>query len=254
MMNTARLRSVIAKIEDHDFTKELKRFEYETKFSITTRKSALACLRDVERCFRVPSRFLLVRIAGGDKLVTRVSFFARNNHEYSYFAYRRARMLKVKRHRVMVRGGLPIFKNEESLLIDRSEFTKNLHRFRHRFVRHSYRLVDLRALMQRFRFDPTARVGEMVKTRVKDFVLDTRDGRVYAVAVTFCTSSGRTQKQLEVEYAGYIQGVPGRTPNSEREIVARTVELSKHIHHCLPSMLTPSTERKYTFATRGRAV
>ncbi|MBI4434514.1 hypothetical protein HY635_01735 [Candidatus Uhrbacteria bacterium] len=247
-------RSIIAKITDHNFTKEFKRFEYETKFSIATRKNALAFLRDVERCFRAPSHFLLVRIAGGDKLVTRVSFFVRNNREYSYFVYRRARMLKVKRHDVMMRGGLPIFKNEESLLIDCRDFADKLHHLRHRFVRHSYRLVDLGPLMRRLRFNPTTRVGEMIKTRVKDFVLDTRDGRVYAVAVTFCASRGRTQKQLEVEYAGYIAGVPGRTANSEREIVARTVELSKYIQNCLPAMLTLSTERKYTFVTRGRAV
>ena len=67
--------AIIARITDHNFTKELKRYEFETKFAISTRKGALACLRDVERCFRVQSHFVLIKIAGGDKLVTRVSFF-----------------------------------------------------------------------------------------------------------------------------------------------------------------------------------
>ena len=162
-------------------------------------------------------------------------------------------MVKVKRHHVRKQGGLPIFKNEEHILIDRDDFAEKLYRLRHRFARHSYRLVDLDALMQRLRLDPSTSIGTMTKIRVKDFVFDTRDGRVYAVAVTFCASRGRTQKQLEVEYAGYIPGMHGRMENSERQIIARTVELSRHIHDCLPSMLTPSTERKYDFVTSGRA-
>lgn len=246
--------AIIARIADHDFTKERKRLEYETKFAIVSRVGALTCLNTIVRSIDAQSHYVLVRISGGDKLVTRVVFFVRGDYEYTSFAYRGARMLKVKRHRVLRRNGLPIFKNEERLLIDREDFARNLRRYRHRFARHSYRLVDIRARMRALGFALSAQLGVMEKTRVKHFVLDTRDGRVYAVAVTYCTSGGRTQRQLEVEYSGYIPEVGRRAQNSERQIMDRTVELSKYIAARSRVRLTPSTERKFTFATKRRTV
>jgi hypothetical protein len=240
-------QETIVRIRDHRFTKERKQFEYETKFAIASRKDALACLNRIVQRMEERSPFVLVRIPGGDKLVTRVAFFAKGNREYTSFAYRGARMLKVKRHRVLTRDRLPIFKNDEWLLIDRDDFTRKLSRFRHRFARHSYRLVDIRAQIRALGFLSSAQLGVMEKTRVKHFVLDARDGRVYAVAVTHCVSGRRIQRQLEVEYSGYIPGVGRRTQNSERQIIARTVELSKHIVKRSSVKLTPSTERKFTF-------
>lgn len=252
--NSERRHAIVERIRDHRFTKERKRFEYETKFAIASRKDALACLNNIVRCIGEQPSFVLVRISGGDKLVTRVVFFVKGEYEYTSFAYRCARMLKVKRHHVLTRSGLPIFRNEERLLIDRDGFIRNLSRYRHRFARHSYRLVDIRARMRVLGFTPSERLGVMEKTRVKHFVLDTRDGRVYAVAVTYCRSGSKTQRQLEVEYSGYIPGVGQRAQNSERQIIDRTVELSKHIAARSPIRLTPSTERKFTFVTRYRTV
>lgn len=250
--NDRDMRAIIARIKDHDFTKELKRFEFETKFSITSRKDALSCLDDVVRNVETQSPFVLVRIPTGDRLVTRVSFFIKGDVEYSYFTYRGARMLKVKRHWILLRGGFPIFKNEERLLIDRDDFARKLSRYRRRFARHSYRLIDIRARMRALRFAPSKQLAVMEKDRVKHFVLDVRDGRVYAVAVTHCTSGGQTQRQLEVEYSGYIPRLGRRIQQSERQIIDRTVELSKHIAARSSMRLTPSTERKFSFAVGHR--
>lgn len=247
---TAVRKSVLSRIIAHDFTKELKQFEFEVKFDIRPQqRDSLACLRKVEQCFIGHQQFMLCKIKGGDKLITRVSFYTKGNSEYTLFTYRGARMLKVKKHRIIRAGGLSIFKSDERLLIDRRDFMKYLEPLRHRFKRHSYRLVKLDKMCTRLQL-AGSQIGWMVKTRVKDFIFDPRDGRIYAVAVTFCKSGGRVQKQLEVEYAGYIPGFRDRKKNNEKQIISRTLELSRCIYHCVPQMLMPSIERKYEFVRR----
>ena len=131
-------------IIDHNFTKELKNLEYETKFDILKKNIDIAAvLKKIEANFKKEKRFLLFKIKKGDKLVTRVVFYIQNGIEYSYFKYRGARMLKVKKHKIIRNAGLDVFKNIESLLIDKKDFADKLARFRYRFRRHDYHLIDL---------------------------------------------------------------------------------------------------------------
>ncbi len=142
-----------------------------------------------------------------------------------------------------------IFKNYEQLIIDKEDFSKNLKDLHHRFKRHNYGLVELDHFLQQK--SSLIRVGDMVKNRVKDFVFDTRDGRIYAVAITFCKSKNKVQKQLEIEYAGYLSGFKNPVRNVEKQVIAGVQELSQYIYKHFPAMLRQSTERKFEFVKRN---
>ena len=236
----------LAQIQKHNFTKELKNFEYETKFDIKNKKfNSLEILKKIRRCFENNQRFILCEVKSGDKLLTRTAFFFRDNTEYSLFRYRGARMVKVKKHRII--KGIPfrIFKNDEQLIIDKNDFSEKLSKIKHRFKRHNYKLVNL----DKFSREKSSLVyiGEMVKYRVKDFVFDTTDGRIYAVAITFCKSKNKIQKQLEIEYAGYLSGFGDKKQSTEKQVIAGVQNLSKYIYNHFPKMLKPSVERKFKF-------
>ncbi len=63
-------------IKKHDFTKEFKDFEYETKFDIKDGKlGSLKVLNKIRSCFKNSQHFVLCEIKGGDKLLTHVLFF-----------------------------------------------------------------------------------------------------------------------------------------------------------------------------------
>ncbi len=156
-------------------------------------------------------------------------------------------MIKLKRHRILKGTHYSIFKDIETLLIDKTEFEQHPE-IHHRFTRHHYKLINVDALIHPLTMRGVI-IGEMTKERVKDFVIDTRDGRIYAVAVTFCASRGRTQKQLEIEYAGFLPGYT-RTHDRQTEILSGIETVSAQIHRLLPKLLHPSTERKFDFVQR----
>lgn len=249
-MNLALSTKKLAQIQKHNFTKELKGFEYETKFDIQDKKdSSLEILKKIRRCFKDNQRFFLCEVKGGDKLLTRVTFFFEDNTEYSSFRYRGVRMVKVKKHRIIKGTPFRIFKNDEQLMIDKNDFSKKLNKIAHRFKRHNYRLVNLAKFLKEK--SSLIQVGEMVKERVKDFVFDTSDGRIYAVAITFCRSKNKTQKQLEIEYAGYLSGFGNKKQGSEKQVIAGVQNLSNYIYSHFPQMLKTSVERKFEFVKRA---
>lgn len=250
LKNKRNLGHEIKKIRRHDFTKELKDFEFETKFQIINHDSAQVFLKKIERCFKNSARFILCKISSGDKLLTKVYFHVKNGAEHSLFKYRGARMLKVKKHKVLKYGALPIFKNDEKLLIDRGDFEKHLNKWRYRFRRHKYSLVDLGKTLEKLGVPPQQNMITMAKLRLKDFVLDAEDGRIYAISVTFCKSRGRIQKQMEVEYAGFLPNFGIARMGSEKEIIKKTIELSDYIYKRLTNDLHPSIERKYEFVKK----
>lgn len=249
-MNIAMSPKKLAQIKKHDFTKELKDFEYETKFDIYGNKlDSLGVLKKIRGCFKNKQRFILCEIKGGDKLLTRVSFFFGDKTEYSLFRYRGIRMVKVKRHKIINGTPFSIFKNDEQLIIDKDDFSKKLNRLQHRFKRHNYHLVNLGEFLKEK--SSLINVGEMVKNRVKDFVFDVRSGRIYAVAITFCKSKNKVQKQLEIEYAGYFPGFKNSRRNVEKQVIAGVQELSQYIYNHFPAILKPSVERKFEFVKRN---
>jgi hypothetical protein len=239
----------LAQIQKHDFTKELRDFEYETKFDIQNKKlGSLEILKKILSCFDKNQRFILCEVKGGDKLLTRVAFFFGDNTEYSLFRYRGARMVKVKKHKIIKGTPFKIFKNDEQLIIDKDDFSKKLNKVKHRFKRHNYKLINLDKFLREK--SSLVHIGEMVKNRVKDFVLDATDGRIYAVAITFCKSKNKIQKQLEIEYAGYLPGFEDKKRGTEKQVIAGVQNLSKHIHSYFPKMLRSSVERKFEFVKR----
>lgn len=240
----------LAQIQKHDFTKELKDFEYEMKFDIQNKKlDSLGILKKIRHCFQENQRFILCEVKGGDKLLTRVTFFFGDNTEYSLFRYRGARMVKVKKHRIIKGAPFRIFKNDEQLIVDKEDFSKKLSMVRHRFKRHNYKLVNLDKFLREK--SSLIHIGEMVKNRVKDFVFDTTDGKIYAVAITFCKSKNKIQKQLEIEYAGYLSGFGDKKHGTEKQIIVGVQNLSKYIYNYFPKMLKPSVERKFEFVKRA---
>lgn len=240
----------LAQIKKHDFIKELKNFEYETKFDIKNKKlSSFGILKKIRSCFKNNQHFILCEIKGGDKLLTRVSFFFGDNAEYSLFRYRGAKMVKIKKHKIIKGMPFSIFKNNEQLIIDKDNFSSKLKDLQHRFKRHNYRLVDLNSFLKQK--SALTNVGKMIKNRVKDFVFDTRDGRIYAVAVTFCKTKNNVQKQLEIEYAGYLPGFKNQKKNIEKQVIAGVQELSRYIYKHFSRMLRPSIERKFEFVKRN---
>ncbi len=234
---------------DHNFTKELKDFEYETKFTVTDKKlTSFGILKLVRSCFKNSTEFTLCEIKGGDKLLTAVQFFIGKNTEYSKFVYRGAKMIKVKRHKIIKGNPFSIFKNDESLIIDKTDFKTKLHDLRYRFKRHNHTLENLDEYITKL--PKLIPIGKMTKERVKDFVVDNEDGRIYAVAVSFCTSNGVIQKQLEIEYSGYLPSFKRNRTATEKEVIAGVQAVSNYIYLQLPKLLTPSIERKFSFVQK----
>ena len=86
----------------------------------------------------------------------------------------------------------------------------------------------------------------MIKTRVKDFILDLKDGRIYSVCISFCKCRNNIQRQLEIEYSGYLDGFK-RINNNEKQIINQTLQLSKFIYDKTSLSLEPTIERKFDF-------
>jgi hypothetical protein len=77
--------------------------------------------------------------------------------------------------------------------------------------------------------------GKIRKEKGDAFLLDTSDGRIYSFTITraHLTKAGDsiesgTQRQLEIEYAGYIPGFRGFEKDSEKQLVQGMVDLAKY--------------------------
>jgi hypothetical protein len=104
--------------------------------------------------------------------------------------------------------------------------------------------------------------GAIRKEKGDDFLLDTSDGRIYSFTVTRAHARNRIQRQLEIEYAGYIPGFAQFTRNSEEQIVRGMVGIAKYVHvlHNGAAVgngwtmdLAITTQRKYDFVSQGEA-
>jgi hypothetical protein len=107
--------------------------------------------------------------------------------------------------------------------------------------------------------------GKIRKEKGDAFLLDSADGRIYSMTVTRAhlikpneVIESAIQRQLEVEYAGFIPGFKGRDNNSEKQIVEGMVAIAKYIgvmYHGAPIVngwnmdLAITNQRKYDFIT-----
>ncbi|MDP2925291.1 MAG: hypothetical protein Q8N99_02885 [Nanoarchaeota archaeon] len=105
--------------------------------------------------------------------------------------------------------------------------------------------------------------GKIRKEKGDAFVLDTNDGRIYSFTITRAhlvlpgeSNESSTQRQLELEYAGYIPGFSGHTKDSEKELVSGMVDLAKYTYALYSHSpitdgwkmdLQLTSERKYDF-------
>ncbi len=72
--------------------------------------------------------------------------------------------------------------------------------------------------------------GKIRKEKGDAFLLDTGDGRIYSFTLTRAHAlNGEIQRQLEIEYAGFIPGFSGFVKDSEEQIVAGMVNIAKYI-------------------------
>ena len=105
--------------------------------------------------------------------------------------------------------------------------------------------------------------GTIVKEKGDDFILDTNDGRIYSFTINRSKlkdkNIGEIQRQLEIEYAGFVPGFPGFIENSEKQIVQGMVDLAKYVAVLYNNApvgkgwamgLRPTHERKYDFVNR----
>jgi hypothetical protein len=155
-------------------------------------------------------------------------------------------MVKVKKHKIVDYQNWKIFKNEESLVIDVEDFDKKLDREKVRFKRHSYRLENLEEYLKK-RESGFAFVGNMKKERLKDFVFDHSNGFIYSFAVTYCSTEGRVQRQFEIEYAGYLDGLEAVNGGLENGIKEGLIGVGGFMYRNMKDILKPSVERKFDF-------
>ena len=105
--------------------------------------------------------------------------------------------------------------------------------------------------------------GKVRKEKGDDFILDTSDGRIYSFTVTRAhlvvpneKKESKVQRQLELEYAGYLPKFPGFEKDSEEQIIQGMVDLAKYtfiLYENAPVVrgwrmnLASTWERKYDF-------
>src|SRR3989344_2737882 len=255
MTKHRKVTGIIDRVKEHNFTKELKDYEYEAKFDIENdNASLLDCLKSVRKSFSSNLDYVVCSFRNGDKIKMNVDFFIDGDREYSYFKYKGANMLKVKNHNLIKNNSFTIFKNKESLLIEKEDFENKLTGFRVRFKKHNFKIKPKKYILDIINSDKILRAGSMMKERVKDFVVDLRYGRIYSISVSFCVCQNRIQKQLEIEYSGFLRNldesrvsIKKREGQSETEIIECISRISKIIVSNCNLKLKPSCERKLDF-------
>ena len=98
--------------------------------------------------------------------------------------------------------------------------------------------------------------GALVKEKGDAFILDTHDGRIYSFTITRAqvrgVSDAPVQRQLEIEYAGYIPGFAGFVQDNEAQLVAGMVDLGRYVGVLHASAPLGSSWRLQTHFTRER--
>jgi hypothetical protein len=102
-------------------------------------------------------------------------------------------------------------------------------------------------------------IGAAVKDKGDAFVLDTQSGRIFSFTVTKAHRDHLVQRQLEIEYAGYVPGFPQFEKGSEKQIVSDMVALAKQVAFLNNDVaiapgwsvrLELTDERKYDFVSQ----
>jgi len=203
--------------------------EYEIKLEcLDKNKELVDFLRMVEAVLKANELYIVDPVQTTSEMTSH--FLVDTDNEYSVFRYNGEVMLKIKKHDIIKGRELPIFKNSEHFVYDLAEITA--------------KLQDSRI----------AYVGSMLKRRIKDFIIDSEDGRVYSLAITICQTGDQKQHQLEVEYYGYLKDRLIPDPQDEGALLSKLVTLCAYIQKSCPGEFIPSVERKYEFVFKHGAV
>jgi hypothetical protein len=104
-----------------------------------------------------------------------------------------------------------------------------------------------------------SRKNQVAAQHINAFLLDTQSGRIFSFTITRAHLGQKVQRQLEIEYAGYIPGFPEHTKDSEAQIVENMVTAAKHTYFLSNNAsitsgwkmtLKPTHERKYDFVAQ----
>lgn len=209
--------------------KEFSDSEYEIKFKFENENVPIKnYLEKIEGYLENSSTYLVDKVQHVHLIKS--YFFNDTTTEYSLFNWNDGPMLKIKEHEILSNYSLPVFKNNEYFIVDPEEINNILKK------------------------DQIKYAGSMTKNRVKDFILDTSDGRVYAIAITICESMGNYQYQFEVEYSGYIRGHANLQKGNENQIIEKLLALSNFLFKRGDGFLQPDVERKYDFVTKCESI
>ena len=107
--------------------------------------------------------------------------------------------------------------------------------------------------------------GHIRKEKADDFLLDTSSGRIFSFTITRshlqktgAKDESDIQRQLEIEYAGYLPGFPDFAQKSEKQMIQNMVDVARttfalYQHAILPRgwsfAMEVTDERKYDFVS-----
>lgn len=239
-----------------DIPKEFKDTEYEVKFDLSIdKKGKEPKLEDFLNAFDFPAvrnaRFLKDPV---NTIAEGVNNFYGTETDERLVVIEKAGALYLKEKGSVIPLDLGV--DYENIVIKRSE-----KRWKASFEEVSGKVEEIK------RDNLVDYKGKIRKEKGDAFILDACDGRIYSFTVTRANlikpgekKESDIQRQLEIEYAGYIPGFKGFEEDSEKQIVQGMVDLAKYnyvLYNNAPvdgcrMNLDITGERKYDFVSGNK--
>lgn len=243
------IKSLLQHQKVKEAPKEFPDIEYEVKFRITPiepkKKSQEPTIDQYLESFQFPAvqtaRFLkdpINTIAEGKN-----HFFGNNGDESLVVIEKGGNLyLKEKGQPLKLSTGVPY----QEIVIKRTE------------DRYEATMDAILQKVGEVKTEGSSYAGHIRKEKGDAFILDSNSGRIFSFTVTraHLASTELIQRQLEIEYAGYVPGFTAFEKDSERQIVSDMVDLAKQtafLHNNAPIVngwrmqLAITNERKYDF-------
>ncbi len=230
--------------------KEFPEIEYEVKFKITPiepkKKSQEPTIEQYLESFQFPAvqtaRFLKDPI---NTIAEGVNHFLGNNGDERLVVIEKGgkTYLKEKGQPLKLTTGIPY----DQIVIKRTE------------DRYEATMDQILQKVGEIKTEGSTYFGCIRKEKGDAFILDANSGRIFSFTVTrahLAGAEGTIQRQLELEYAGYVPGFSAFEKDSEKQIVSDMVDLAKQVaflHNNAPVVngwrmqLAITNERKYDF-------
>jgi len=259
--NTSGFFAVVAKkakIDDvSDIPKEFPDIEYEVKFDIQAQgKGKEPSVEQYLDAFDFPAgrsaRFLKDPV---NHVATGVNHFLGDDLDEKLVIIEKGgkTYLKEKGPVISLALGVPF----EEIVIKRTE------------IRYQANLTEILNKVHKVKSEQGASYrGAIRKEKGDAFLLDTNDGRIYSMTFTraYLTKAGEdkesaVQRQLEIEYAGFIPGFQAHKKDCESQMVQGMVSIAKYIYSLYNGSpiaggwtmdLNVTSERKYDFINGKR--